>query len=128
MAERDQLRGDHYQRRERRGDLPAFHETARFSGEEPAGQAYEQAQEALYSGPANDLSTYRLILDQAWHVTVIGDPPPMGLREQLDTILSTGEPATLPDELLRTLQERRRQAIRRGPWTERHVRPVPPKE
>jgi len=123
MPERDRPGGEHYQRRERRGDLPAFHETARFSGEEPAGQAYERAQEALYSGPPNDLSAFRLILNQAWHVTVIGQLPPTALSEQLDAILSTGEPATLPDELLRTLQERQRQAIRRGPWTELHFRP-----
>ena len=123
MAERDHPGGEHYQRRERRGDLPAFHQTARFSGEEPASHAYERAQETLYSCPPNDLSAFRLILDQAWHVTVIGQLPTAALRQQLDAIFGTGEPATLPDELLRALQERRRQAIRRGPWTERHFRP-----
>ena len=123
MAEQDHPRGEHYPRPERKRELPTFHQTARFSGEAPAGRAYEQAQEALYTGPPNDLSTYRIILNQAWYVTVIGDHPPRELRDQLRTILTTGEPATLPDELLRSLHERRRQAIRRGPWTERHYRP-----
>jgi hypothetical protein len=36
---------------------------ARFSSEQDASTAYEQAQAAIFRGPPNDLSTYRLTLD-----------------------------------------------------------------
>jgi hypothetical protein len=122
MAERDPPGSERYPRRERKGELPAFHPAARFPNEQAAGDAYEQAQEALYTGPPNDLSSFRLILNQAWCVTVIGPEPPAELHEQIAAILATGEPRDLPEELLRALGERRGRAIRHAPWTERHYR------
>jgi hypothetical protein len=123
MAERGRPGGEYYHRRERRGELPAYYRSARFAGEQPAGQAYEQAQEAIYSGSPNDLSVYRLILHQVWHVSVLGQTPPENLRHRLETILSAGEAAELPSDILQALQDRRVQSIRRAPWSERHFRP-----
>jgi len=123
MTERDQSGGEYYQRRERRGEPPPYHRAARFSGEHPAGQAYEQAQEALYNGPPNDLSVYRLVLAQVYHVAVLGQTPPDELKQRLETILAAGESAELPTEILHALAERRRQSIRHGNWVERHFRP-----
>lgn len=94
-------------------------------GEEPAGHAYEAAQEALYSGPPNDLSAYRLIVNTLWHVALVGFLPPPALHNTLAAILAQGEPAELPNEVWRALNERRRQAIRHAPWTERHYRNAP---
>src|SRR6266567_6375499 len=120
MAKRDRPRGEHYQRRERRGEIPPYHQTARFPGEEPAGEAYELIQEALYSGPPNDLSAYRLILNRVYHLTVLGQIPPDELKQQLESILADGKPAELPLDILQSLAERRRQSIKQGPWVERH--------
>jgi hypothetical protein len=122
MAEQHRPRGEHYPPRERKDDLPAFHRSARFTGESPAGLAYQQAQEALYSGPPNDLSTFRLLLNDAWYVAVLGQEPPQSLHDQLTTLLASGEPADLPPALWQALNLRRKQAIRQAPWVERHYR------
>lgn len=100
-----------------------YYQAARFAGEQPAGQAYFAAQEALYDEPDCDLSVYRLQIDRISHVVVLGDPPPQELEQELQTILSTGEPASLSPEVLRILRERRARAIKRGLWVERHYRP-----
>ena len=97
-----------------------YHRTARFADEQHAGTAYGAAQRAIFDGPANDLSAYRFQLNTVNHVTVLGAPPPADLDAQLAEILSTGEPATLPPEVLAALAERRRQMSRRGGWTEGH--------
>jgi len=123
MAERDRPEGEHYSRRERRGELPPYHRSARFSGDEPAGHAYEQLQESLYSGPPNDLSAYRLIFNQIYYLSILGQKPPDELERQLEAILAAGEPAELPQDILKTLTERRRQSIKQGRWVEKHFRP-----
>ena len=45
------------------------------------------------------------------------------LDDQLVQLLSSGEPATLPAEVLEALAERRRQMSRGASWTEGHYRP-----
>jgi hypothetical protein len=122
MVERGRSGGEYYQRRERRGELPPYHHSARFSGEQPAGQAYEAVQAAIYTAPPNEVSVYRLIFQERWHVTALGLPPPDELRAKLATILSAGEPVELPWELLHALADRRRRSIRQGTWVERHYR------
>jgi hypothetical protein len=122
MTEGNRLGGEYYHRRERRGELPPYHQTARFASEQPAGAAYNQLQDTIFSGLPNDLSAYRIILNQVWHVSILGLTPPDELRQKLDTILKTGEPADLPLEVLKALAERRRQSIRHGAWVERHFR------
>ena len=106
------------------GELPRYHQAARFGGEEPAGIAYFAAQEAV-AGHAGDvdLSAYRFQLDRVYHVVVLGDPPPTALHDQLRAILATGEPAQLPEEVLKLLHTRRRRATRAAPWVEGHYRP-----
>ncbi len=99
---------------------------ARFSSELPAEQAYFQAQEALYTGPPNDLSVYRLQFEQISHVAVLGEEPPEELEQQLTAILAAGEPTTLPQDVLEFLRERREQAKQLGPWVEGHYRPGKP--
>jgi hypothetical protein len=53
---------------------------------------------------------------------VLGEQPREDLEQRLQAILSTGEPASLPEEILRELQRRRAQATKLGPWVERHLR------
>ncbi len=80
-------------------------------------------QEAIYTGPPNDLSTYRLMLAEQWHVAVLGEPPPEELDQKLQAILDQGVPATLPEDILDYLKQRRAEAIKRGSWVEGHYRP-----
>ena len=100
-----------------------YHRTARFADEHDAGHAYTQAQQAIFVGPPNDLSAYRFQLNTVYHVAGLGEPPPADLDERLGTILASGEPVALPQEVLATLAERRQHMSRRGPWTEGHYRP-----
>jgi hypothetical protein len=101
--------------------IPYF-KVARFPGERPAGQAYTQAQELIYRAPECELSVYRLQLETVWHVAVVGEQPRRQLQRRLEAILSSGKPASLPEEILRELERRRAQATKLGPWVERHVR------
>src|SRR4051794_31403357 len=101
---------------------PEYLQVARFSGEQPAGRAYNQLQDAIFRSPACDLSVYRFILDRHWHVSVLGDPPAETLERRIRQVLSRGIPATLPDEILAELQRRRTEATRLGPWVERYHR------
>ncbi len=100
-----------------------YHRTARFADEPSAGRTYSTAQRAIFAGPPNDLSAYRFQLNRVYHVTVLGKPPPAELDEQLTKLLAAGEPATLPQDVLAALAERRSQMSRRGSWTEGHYRP-----
>ena len=103
-------------------------QAACFPSERKAGRAYFRVQDALYRTPDCDLSAYRLLLNRISHVAVLGAPPPEELDRTIRRILSSGEPTTLPAEVIAALLKRRAEQIRFGPWVERHVRPVPPKE
>ena len=45
-------------------DPRRYLQVAKFAGERPAGRAYEQAQETIYHGEPNELSVYRLTLQE----------------------------------------------------------------
>jgi hypothetical protein len=97
---------------------------ARYEAEQPAGQAYFQAQETIFQQEC-DLSAYRLMLEQIYHVAVLGGAPTeAALQEQIEQILyAEGTPTRLPDEILVYLFERRAEQIQKGPWAEGHYRP-----
>ena len=104
--------------------LPRYHQAARFVGDDPAGVAYAAAQEAIFAHAGEvDLSAYRFLLDRVVHVLVLGEPPPTALHDELRAILATGEPATIPEDVLKLLNARRAQATEAGPWVEGHYRP-----
>lgn len=100
-----------------------YYLAARFTSEKPAKLAYFGAQEMIFSDERADLSAYRFLLDQVSHVALVGKSPPDDLQEKLQNILSKGEPATLPDDILKALHERRIKAKKIGPWVEGHYRP-----
>ena len=110
-------------REQSKQDPTPYYRAARFHGEKPAGRAYNQAQETIFTAPDCELSAYRFHLDRVWHVAVVGEQPPEDLERQLRRILSRGEPVALPEALLRMLKQRRVQATRLGPWIEGHYRP-----
>src|SRR5262249_55667191 len=82
---------------------------------------YDQAQQAIYETPC-DLSVFRLRLgpDLAWHVAALGASPAEELQRRIEAILSTGEPVTLPDDVLGYLAQRRKEQSKQGPWVEKH--------
>ncbi len=99
-----------------------YYRAARFENELASRKAYFEAQAALFRAPECDLSSYRIQLNRVWHVLVVGEKPPEELDDKLHSILSTGEPAPLPADLLAYLKDRRARATRLGPWVERHFR------
>jgi len=101
---------------------PHFLRVARFSGERPAGRAYNQLQEAIFRSPECELSVFRFVLEREWHVSVLGDPPAETLERRIRQVLSRGVPASLPEEILAELQRRRAAATEIGPWVEGRYR------
>ena len=116
---------------ERKGRIPPpqpqeepWYKAARYVGEQPAATAYFQAQETVYN-TESDISAYRMMLEQIWHVAVLGGVPAEAtMQQQLEEILyKEGKPAQLPEDVLVYLFERREQQIQQGSWVEHHYRP-----
>ena len=126
MPSPEQEQGPHRQEGNPEQEPVPYHRAVRFKAERPARRAYFQAQDLIFKTPECDLSAYRLLLEQLWHVAVLGEPPQGDLEQKLQSILSRGEPVSLPPDILKLLTERRNQAIKRGPWVERHYRPGRP--
>ena len=112
---------------EKEQEPPPYHVAAHYAEpqEQLSASAYNQTQR-LIARENVDLSTYRLQLPPiapGWYVAVLGEPPSEEIHAQLLNILSSGEPTTLPAQVLNFLQERRRQASQIAPWVEGHYRP-----
>lgn len=101
-------------------EVPKYLRVARFPTAEIAGRLYFAAQDAIFQTPRCELSVYRLLFQRDWFVAVLGDPPSQSLDRQLRRLLSSGDSATLPDEILQALQQRRTEATHVAPWVERH--------
>ena len=99
-----------------------YNRAAKFPREREAGAVYFRIQD-LIENPECDLSAYRFLILDVWHVAIVGDTPNSELAEQLERHLSGGEPVEFPVETLDFLRRRRQQQIKRGPWVERHHRP-----
>ena len=104
-------------------ELPAYHQAARFADEPSAGDAYARTQELLSARDDVELSAYRFLLNAVYHALVLGDPPPRDVHAGLRTIFAAGEPAQLPEDVLKLFNARRREATWTGPWVEGHYRP-----
>ncbi len=119
---------------ERKGRIPPppqateepslWYRAARYDTEPPSERAYFAAQAVIFE-QERDVSAYRLMLEQIYHVAVLGGAPAeAALQEQIEQILyAEGTPTQLPDDVLTTLFERRQQAQQLGPWVEGHYRP-----
>src|SRR3954470_24525406 len=83
-----------------------YAKASRFSTARRAGHVYERLQDAVFTGPPNDLSVYRIQLNQVYHVAVLGLPPPESLERRLTRLLRQGAPVTLPPDVLGTLFQR----------------------
>ena len=98
---------------------------AKFRAEPTSRRAYFTAQNTIKKDRDNDLSVYRFQLSGVFHVVVLGMAPPAPLEQQLRQILTTGDPATLPENVIALLFARRAEISRQGPWFERHYRTRP---
>jgi hypothetical protein len=101
---------------------PAYLKAARFPDESSSLIAYSSSQDAIAKIPCS-LSTFRLLLEQVWHVAVLGDVPPDELRSVIEENLASGELVDLPSEIVESLSSRRRAATKIAPWVEGHHRP-----
>jgi len=99
-----------------------FYRAVKFPGEREAGAVYFKIQ-ALIHPPECDLSAYRFLIQNIWHVAIVGDIPNGELAEKLERHLSGGARVDLPDEIIDFLRGRRQQQIEHGPWVEHHHRP-----
>src|SRR5690606_27416441 len=97
---------------------PAYSKASRFEDEATSRAAYIQLQEMLLQSNF-DLSVYRMQLDRLWHVAVLGDTPPVEFDQTVQAVLSTGQAAELPTEIILFLNQRRLQARSQGSWVER---------
>ena len=93
-----------------------------YRSDDLALRAYARTQEIIFSADC-DLSTYRIRYEDVPHVVVLGLTPPENIDRQIGQTLASGEPSQLPADILQTLDRRRRQANRLGPWVEGHYRP-----
>ena len=107
------------------GEPSSYFQARRFTNEQTAYGVYTVLQDTIFQHEC-DLSTYRFLLERISHVAVLGSPPPAKLDEQIQTLLTAGEPAILPLEVRTLLEERRAQAAKIGSWVEGHYRPGRP--
>src|SRR5215208_5891079 len=78
------------------GELPRYHQAARFEGEDLAEVTYFEAQEVVFAHAGDvDLSAYRFQLNLVDHVVIVGEPPPTDLHGELRSVLSVGEPVVV---------------------------------
>jgi hypothetical protein len=114
--------------KERRGAEPdkereqPYCQAARFMQEGRARRVYFAAQDTIFAAEC-ELSSYRFLLQDRWHIAVVGEPPPEELAQQLRRVLRAGIPASLPEDVLTALHERGKQMRKQALWTERHYRP-----
>lgn len=104
---------------------PEYSRAARYQDGPSAGEVYFQAQAAVFA-TTFDMSAYRFQLEQTSYVAVLGDAPSAEFDETIQAILATGEPVTLPADILLALNLRRIQARNIASWVERHYRPGKP--
>lgn len=98
---------------------------ASFGSDQEAGKAYFICQELIAPHAVDcDLSVYRFIFAESFHVVVLGEPPVDELGDEIDGVLAAGTPVDLPDEMRNYLIERRAEVSGPDvPWMEGHYRP-----
>ncbi|HEV7216286.1 MAG TPA: hypothetical protein VGP33_14310 [Chloroflexota bacterium] len=69
-----------------------------------------RSQDSIFQADC-DLSSYRFHLGLVSHAAVVGEQPAATLLQQLEAILSSGEPIALPGNVVRQFLERRTQQL-----------------
>ena len=104
-----------------RGDNLAtpFCVAAQFTGpaaEQRARAAYMKAKCALIPLPRSVLEVYNLCVSGDWLVAVVGEQVPAKMARRLERYLATGELIELQDNVVKALQERRKETCRIASW------------
>ncbi len=101
---------------ERKGRIPPppqakeesslWYRAARYDAEPPSERAYFAAQPTIFEQEC-DVSAYRLVLEQIYHVAVLGGAPvEAAFQEHIEAILyAEGTPTQLPNDVLTSLDE-----------------------
>src|SRR5947209_2287286 len=98
-----------------------YYLASRFPTKQAAEAPYVAVQTTLHDMPC-DLSAYRFLRQweepnaKPWYVLVLGEKPQPAVEKRLTTALSQGEVATIPQEALDGLMERRREQQQYGSW------------
>src|SRR5436305_8195188 len=102
-----------------------YYLASRFPTKQAAEAPYLAVQKTLHDMEC-DLSAYHFLRQweepnaKPWYVLVIGEKPQPAVEKRLTTALSQGELATVPQEALAGLMDRRRQQQQYGSWVEGH--------
>ena len=104
-----------------REPLEPYLKAVSYRSDQTALGVYNRIQAMLF-GSSWDLSTYRIRYQDVPHVVVLGSSPPTEGDKEISAMLGAGSPASLPEEVLTYLWQRRADAQRLGPWVERHWR------
>ena len=102
-----------------------YYLASRFPTKQAAEQPYVSVEQTIYELDC-DLSAYRFMRqweepnEKPWYVLVLGEKPEPAVEERLTTALSQGELATVPQEALDRLMDRRREQQQYGSWVEAH--------
>jgi len=102
-----------------------YYRAARFKTKQEAEAPYLAVQNTLHEMKC-DLSAYRFLRqweepnEKPWYVLVIGEKPQPAVEKRLTVSLSQGELATVPQEALERLIDRRREQQQYGSWVEGH--------
>lgn len=101
-----------------------WYRAAQYEGAEPAGRAYTEARDTIFASK-EDLAAYRMMLEEIWHVAVLGGTPASeAFEQQIEQILfAEGTPTELPQEAVVYLAQRHQAAAPLGPKVELHHRP-----
>lgn len=97
---------------------PPYARMARFASTDAARSAYQAIQDFIFRHEEVELSVYNLVVAQVPHVVILGEPPDIGINDELTGLLADSVATQLPPGLIAQLAERR--SREEGPWTERH--------
>ena len=89
--------------RNKLGDMPQCFLVNRFAMNEAAQAVYDRTHKLISGTGAQDLSVHTMIVDGLPYVIVVGKRPKQSIWHQLVDIFAIGQPADLPDDMLKWL-------------------------
>jgi hypothetical protein len=107
-----------------------YYLASRFKTKQEAEQPYFAVQETIKTMDC-DLSAYRFLRqwqepnDKPWYVFVVGQKPPEAVAAKITEILGQGEMASVPEQAVAQLYQRRLEEIQKGDWVEHHYKLQP---
>ena len=106
--------------------------SSRFASRETSQAPYDSIQTIVREQEVAEFSVFRMIQNwpesmskappspKRWYVAVIGHPPPEPLLTQVTKTINTGEPVSLPDDVVSVMIEKRLLESSKRSYTEIH--------